>query len=526
MVLFGCRGLQNAVADGDTRTISMHHIHTNEDITITYKRNGRYDEAALEKLNWLLRDWRRGQEIRMDPQLIDLLWEVQRETGSKQPIYVVCGYRSPETNAMLRRRSSGVARFSQHMLGHAVDFYIPGAALEELRVIGLRMQRGGVGFYPTSGSPFVHMDTGGVRMWPRMTRDQLLHVFPDGRTVYLPSDGRPLSGYAVALAELKKRGQNPTETWVEEARAAPPNTNIVMASAQVQRFDGFDSSYDMTQADREEDAREAAEAPVSSAAALRAALEREAARRREQAAVAATAAINDGVAAYQTASYTEPSSGEPPVLSAGLTPNQIILQRGYWRDATDAASADAVAALSEAAARRALYASAADVTGTITPAAALDDTVRAELRLSHAQRPKLAAPSTTPAERRAMIAQAQPSAGTTIAIKRTADQVASTVVAARPLLASAVGKGARFDNPWLEAILISPSVRRYLTALALGDEDYTALAPLVQKPSSSVIMTFGAAPNPGLTQDHFSGSAIVFMSTVNYQKPTHTASLR
>ena len=77
--LFGSRALQNAVAEGDTRTISMHHLHTGEDITITYKRDGRYDESALEKLNWFLRDWRRGEQTKMDPHLIDLVWEVQRE---------------------------------------------------------------------------------------------------------------------------------------------------------------------------------------------------------------------------------------------------------------------------------------------------------------------------------------------------------------------------------------------------------------------------------------------------------------
>ncbi len=206
VLLFGGRALQNAIAEGDTRTISMHHMHTGEDITITFKRDGRYDDDALNKLNWFLRDWRKQQETKMDPHLIDLVWEVQRETGSKEPIWVVCGYRSPETNAMLRRRSTGVARFSQHMLGHAMDFYIPGVQLDQLRAIGLRMQRGGVGFYPTSGSPFVHMDTGGVRMWPRMTREQLVRVFPDQRTVYVPSDGRPLAGYELALADIRKRG--------------------------------------------------------------------------------------------------------------------------------------------------------------------------------------------------------------------------------------------------------------------------------------------------------------------------------
>ena len=105
---------------------------------------------------------------------------------------------------MLRRRSRGVAQFSQHMLGKAIDFNIQGVSVEELRVAGLRLQRGGVGFYPGS---FVHVDVGSVRHWPRMTHDQLARVFPNGRTVHVPSDGQPLSGYALALADIEKRGR-------------------------------------------------------------------------------------------------------------------------------------------------------------------------------------------------------------------------------------------------------------------------------------------------------------------------------
>ena len=88
--------------------------------------NGNYDQAALQKVNHALRDWRTGKPTNMDPHLIDALWEVYRETGAKEPIHVIGGYRSPATNAMLRRRSSGVAKSSQHMLGKAIDFYIPG----------------------------------------------------------------------------------------------------------------------------------------------------------------------------------------------------------------------------------------------------------------------------------------------------------------------------------------------------------------------------------------------------------------
>src|SRR4029077_20759476 len=98
LIVLGRDGLQNAAADGETRTISFHHTHTNEDLTVTFKRNGRYDEEALKKINHLLRDWREDDPVRMDPHLIDLLWEVHREVGAKEPIWVVCGYRSPATN--------------------------------------------------------------------------------------------------------------------------------------------------------------------------------------------------------------------------------------------------------------------------------------------------------------------------------------------------------------------------------------------------------------------------------------------
>src|SRR3954447_19852270 len=141
----------------------------------------------------------------MDRRLFDILWEVYRDVDGKQPINIISSYRSPATNAMLRRRSSGVARFSQHMLGHAIDFFIPGVQLADVRAAGLRLQRGGVGFYPTSGSPFVHLDTGSIRHWPRMSHDQLAKVFPDGRTVHQSTIG-PLKGYELARAEIERRG--------------------------------------------------------------------------------------------------------------------------------------------------------------------------------------------------------------------------------------------------------------------------------------------------------------------------------
>ena len=197
-------GHSNAVTDG-IRALKIYHVHTGQTDTVVFKRDGVYDKAGLQRLNYLVRDWRKNEVKQMDPHLFDLLWQVYQASGASGPINIVCGYRSPDTNAMLRRRSKAVAQHSQHMLGKAMDFYIPGVPLAKLREIGLRMQIGGVGYYPTSGSPFVHMDTGGVRMWPRMTREQLVRVFPRGRTLYLPADGGPLPGYAEALAAYKAR---------------------------------------------------------------------------------------------------------------------------------------------------------------------------------------------------------------------------------------------------------------------------------------------------------------------------------
>lgn len=209
LLVAGTSGLQNAVANGDTRTLTLHHTHSGESGSFTFKKNGRYDTEVLAELNHFLRDWRNQKSTQMDPQLFDIVWEVYRETNAAAPVQIVSSYRSPETNSMLRSRSRGVAKFSQHMLGKAMDFYIPGVNLTDLRVAGLRLQRGGVGFYPTSGSPFVHMDTGNVRHWPRMTHDQLARVFPDGKTVHVPTDGRPLANYNAAVAELQARGNKP-----------------------------------------------------------------------------------------------------------------------------------------------------------------------------------------------------------------------------------------------------------------------------------------------------------------------------
>jgi len=194
-------------AMAQTRALKLYNVHTHEKQTIVFKRGGRYDSSGLKKINHILRDWRKNQPTKMDPRLLDLIWEVYQKSGSRDYIHVICGYRSPGTNAMLKGRSrrSGVAEKSQHMLGKAMDFYIPDVRLSKVREIGMKFQVGGVGFYPKSGSPFVHMDIGGVRAWPRMPRRELARLFPDGKTLHRPSEGGQMPGYNAALADYKRR---------------------------------------------------------------------------------------------------------------------------------------------------------------------------------------------------------------------------------------------------------------------------------------------------------------------------------
>ncbi len=203
LVVLSLAPMQGAAAFGETRTLSFFHTHTRESLTVTFRRNGRIDEGALSQLNWFLRDWRVDKPAQMDPRLFDILWEVYRESGSSQPINIISAYRSPETNGALRSRSSGVAEHSQHMLGKAMDIRLPDVDTGRLRAIAMKMQYGGVGYYPSSA--FVHVDTGNVRAWPRMSQQQLAQLFPDGKTLHLPSNGKPLAGYELAKAEVLAR---------------------------------------------------------------------------------------------------------------------------------------------------------------------------------------------------------------------------------------------------------------------------------------------------------------------------------
>ena len=146
LLLFATNGTQDAVANGDTRTIDLVHTHTKETASITFKRNGTYDAKALQQLDWFLRDWRSDQLAKMEPRLFDVVWEVYRSVRASEGVHVVSADRAPGTNAMLRRRSKGVSKHSQHMAGKAMDLFLPGVDIAKVRATAMRLQYGGVGF--------------------------------------------------------------------------------------------------------------------------------------------------------------------------------------------------------------------------------------------------------------------------------------------------------------------------------------------------------------------------------------------
>lgn len=178
---------------GTERTISLYNIHTKETVTATYKRDGKFVASAMEQINWVLRDWRKNEPTTMDPELVDLLWEIHTELGSKAPIHIISGFRSRGTNNMLKQTRGGQAENSQHINGKAADVHFPDVPIQRLRYSALIRERGGVGYYPLSAIPFVHVDTARVRAWPRLPRQELALLFPNGRTQHMPADGGPLT---------------------------------------------------------------------------------------------------------------------------------------------------------------------------------------------------------------------------------------------------------------------------------------------------------------------------------------------
>lgn len=143
--------------------IAFTNQHTGETFAGTYRVGNKYVPDAFDNINYVLRDFRTDDIFPIDPRAIDILYMLQQKTGSRQPIEVLSGYRSPRTNAMLNRNTSGVAKNSLHLTGQAIDIRQDGFSTRRLRDLAMNLRAGGVGYYPSSN--FVHVDTGRVRHW-------------------------------------------------------------------------------------------------------------------------------------------------------------------------------------------------------------------------------------------------------------------------------------------------------------------------------------------------------------------------
>lgn len=533
LLMAGAGSVHDATALGETRTLSFHHTHSDEDLTVTFKRNGRYDEDALKEINHFLRDWRSQDQTTMDRHLFDILWEVYREVDGKQPIQIISAYRSPATNSMLRRRSSGVARFSQHMLGHAMDFFIPGVPLEQIRFAGLRLQRGGVGFYPTSGSPFVHLDTGSIRHWPRMNHDQLARVFPNGRTVHVPSDGNPLPGYQLAMAEIEKRRsgdddlarskpglftslfKGKSDDDDDEGAGAPAAATPARPSTL-----GLMAALPGKSADKAADAVPVPRAKPAAAASFQLAsadAQTLPAGKSQKPAAAAAAPVNAPMT--NSPATNSPAAAEPKPQ----TPADIINARGFWGDAPATPKQATPAQVAAITARQAVAAAADPQTTSSTgfqaalayapPASAPDRVDRARVVAASAPIPRSIRPASLARNPMAVT-------NVTTVVAKGAQGQGGVITTATRLAAAAN----RDNDIWMRVMMLAPSASTSMSVSVMGESDMTLLRAHFVKPQAALSMSFSDDPQLGLVCDQFTGSATARLTTTSFA--VRTAALR
>jgi hypothetical protein len=425
-----------------------------------------------------------------------------------------------------------VAQFSQHTLGKAMDFYIQGASLEEIREAGLRLQRGGVGYYPTSGSPFVHLDVGSVRHWPRMTREQLARVFSNGRTVHIPSDGQPLSGYSQALADIQKRGSSaPSQMSLAAAHSAGVDTSTGSTHSK-------NVIASLFNADEEDDDRPQA-APAASTASksrpfsLASLSDAKGTDSKAESAKADTARA--AAARPRTALATVVSSTRGGDDSVRRT---VPTERDPWATMGMAEASHAPTGVPHA------PLSNPDGAPVVTPWPFRDadnDRVPLDMVLAYAAEPqrdsvsdfdsrvhaierepaRAAAPARSVAPRE-ISARESSSGGAKKGAARASSSANAPIVNVLivKVVAETATPGVRYNDPWLRALILAPRMYSSMTAMPHGDPDLTELRALMSKPTSAVVMSFTNDPYPGIKPNSFSGEAVVQLSTVTFSQRT------
>jgi hypothetical protein len=391
-----------------------------------------------------------------------------------------------------------------------MDFFIPGVPLEQIRFAGLRLQRGGVGFYPTSGSPFVHLDTGSIRHWPGISRDQLARVFPDGRTVHIPTDGKPMKGYELARADIEARDGNDNAM----KKSSP--------SLWARLF---------THKSNDDEDDEAVSAPVptaqqvaDAASAISAANKAAGAKSAELKSADAVPTPRSKPSAFQLASADmqvaqlakpKPAASADTAEANPQSPADIINARGFWGDAAAAPKQATAAQVAALKARQAVTPADPQSTSSI-PATTMQALAYAPPANSPVDRANIVAAS-APIPRSARPAPRNAAATATeinsVATKGTQGQ--DGVVATSTRIAAARG-----NDVWLRVVMLAPSASNSMFTTVLGDTDMSLMRAYFVKPQATVAMSFSDDPQMGLLSERFTGSTTARLHTTSFVQQT------
>jgi hypothetical protein len=423
---------------------------------------------------------------------------------------------------MLRARSSGVAKFSQHTLGKAMDFFIPGASLEELRNTGLRLQRGGVGYYPSSGSPFVHLDVGNVRHWgPAIGEAEMARIM-SAHPVHVAALANTAKRASPSVSSKKtvpavSPGDDDDEVAAAKPApvrtAAPAKTNVAPAKTNTFTVASLDSKP--VEASRPASVAAAPAVSVPAKAAAAPTMSSDGAR-----AVAAPAATDRMKLASLPPTKPSPPSPAPAAKPSAPETTASTLTWPVRGADEDRVPSDLTLA----------YATP-QVPGTATamrPEPMADAMTRF---VPPAAKPAAPHDNVTTVAKKTVVrtASLDPIAHRAEPAARAAAEPVSAPVAA-PGGATVTAKvvvanaGMRYDDPWLRAMIMAPSLWDSMTATLYGTPDLTELRTLMRKPSSALTMSFNEDPYSGMGPDRFRGDAVVFLTTRAFTQ--RTASLR
>jgi hypothetical protein len=358
------------------------------------------------------------------------------------------------------------------------------------------------------------MDTGRIRMWPRMTRDQLVRVFPDQRTVYLPTDNQPLAGYEQALADIQRRGDG-SEVRVADTGGLNPFKKLLHLARGESDEEESDTSISAAAAEPPEREPLRSRAKAAMSAAVDKVEQKIASEKATLAAVAVKAHEKLAAEKNRLASLAAKARMVRPADAASTTaPSQIVVSRTPDDGAAGSPPTQSAAGAVNAVTRPNRGAApASEPTGSVaaTPKlAGADDHAAPEVALAYAeQRGQAIALPAAPVGSPDALRIGPPA-------KRLNGRSGTVVNVVTKKVSPLLADPTRLTDLWLRAIMLSPNVQNFLSITSLGARDFRTLSAMMVKPTNSVMITFAADPNPGLEFARFSGAATVFVPTVGY----------